>query len=93
MDGGAVGHTFERDPPRDHPCQVWFNLVITFKSSPLKLLKQIKANLAGMIIGWSLFNIVSDSAAFHSKWLLLPKIEISLVVNFCFITNQNELKF
>jgi hypothetical protein len=29
----------------------------------------------------------------HSKWLLLPKIEISLVVNFCFITNQNELKF
>jgi hypothetical protein len=31
--------------------------------------------------------------AIHSKWLLLPKIEISLVVNFCFITNQNELKF
>ena len=27
------------------------------------------------------------------KSLLLPKIEISLVVNFCFITNQNELKF
>jgi hypothetical protein len=28
----------------------------------------------------------------HSKWLLLLKIDISLVVNFCFITNQNELK-
>jgi hypothetical protein len=27
MEGGAVGHNFERDPPRDHPCQVWFNLV------------------------------------------------------------------
>jgi hypothetical protein len=25
MEGGAVGHNFERDPPRDHPCQVWFN--------------------------------------------------------------------
>jgi hypothetical protein len=31
--------------------------------------------------------------AFHSKWLLLQKIEISLVINFCFITHQNELKF
>jgi hypothetical protein len=52
-------------------------------------LNQIKANLAGMVLGWSLFNIVSDSTTLHSKWLLLPKIEISLVVNFCFITNQN----
>jgi hypothetical protein len=25
MEGGAVGHNFERDPPRDHPCQVWIN--------------------------------------------------------------------
>jgi hypothetical protein len=57
------------------------------------MLNQIKAKLAGMVIGVSLFNIVSDSAALHSKWLLLPKIEISLVDNFCFITNQNELKF
>ena len=73
----------------------WFipirHILITFKSS-LKPLNQIKANLAGMVVGWSLFNIVSDSAALHSKWLVLPKIEISLVVNFCFITNQNELK-
>jgi hypothetical protein len=30
MQGGAVGHKFERDPPRDHPCQVWFNLVQRF---------------------------------------------------------------
>ena len=30
MEGGAVGHNFERDPPRDHPCQVWFNLVQRF---------------------------------------------------------------
>jgi hypothetical protein len=52
---------------------------LAFKSSPLKLLNQIKANLAGMVLGWSPFNIVSDSPALHSKWLLLLKIEISLV--------------
>jgi hypothetical protein len=26
MEGGAVRHKFERDPPKDHPCRVWFNL-------------------------------------------------------------------
>jgi hypothetical protein len=25
MEGRAVGHNFERDPLRDHPCQVWFS--------------------------------------------------------------------
>jgi hypothetical protein len=30
MEGGPVGHNFERDPPRDHPYQVWFNLVQRF---------------------------------------------------------------
>jgi hypothetical protein len=25
------GHNFERNPPRDHPCQVWFNLVRQFQ--------------------------------------------------------------
>jgi hypothetical protein len=57
------------------------------KSSPLKPLNQIKANLAGMVVGWSLFNIVSDSATLHSKWLLLPKIEISLVIKDHFNSN------
>ena len=23
MEGGVVGHNFERDTPRDHLCQVW----------------------------------------------------------------------
>jgi hypothetical protein len=30
MEGGAVGHNFERDPLRAHPCQVWFNFVQRF---------------------------------------------------------------
>jgi hypothetical protein len=34
--GGAVGHNFERDPPRDHTCQVWFNLVQRFQSRKFK---------------------------------------------------------
>jgi hypothetical protein len=35
--------------------------------------------LAVMVLGWSPFNIVSDSPAFHSRWLLLLKIEISSI--------------
>jgi hypothetical protein len=31
MEGVAVGHNFERNPPKDHPCQVWFNLVQRFQ--------------------------------------------------------------
>jgi hypothetical protein len=37
MEGGAVGHNFERDPPRDHPCQVWFNLVQRYISAERKI--------------------------------------------------------
>ena len=38
MEGGAVGHNFERDPPRDHPCQVWFNLVQRFREEDLNVI-------------------------------------------------------
>ena len=31
MEGGSVGHNFEWDPPKEHPCQVWFNLVQMFQ--------------------------------------------------------------
>jgi hypothetical protein len=36
-----------------------------------------------IVLGWSHFNIVSDSSTLHSRWLLLLKIEISSIV--CFI--------
>jgi hypothetical protein len=29
MEGGVVGHKFERDPPKDHPCQVWFSMAMS----------------------------------------------------------------
>ena len=36
MEGGAVGQHFERDPSRDHACQVWFNLVQRFQRRRFK---------------------------------------------------------
>jgi hypothetical protein len=31
MEGGAVGHNFKRDTPRDHICQVWLHLAKLFQ--------------------------------------------------------------
>ena len=36
MEGRSVRHNFERDPPKDHPCQVWFNLVQGFQRRRFK---------------------------------------------------------
>jgi hypothetical protein len=36
MEGGSVGHNFERDPSKDHPCQVCFNLVQGFQRRRFK---------------------------------------------------------
>jgi hypothetical protein len=36
MESGAVGHNFKRDPPREHPCQVRFNLVPRFQRRRFK---------------------------------------------------------
>jgi hypothetical protein len=32
----SVGHNFERDPRKDHPYQVWFNLVRGFQRRRFK---------------------------------------------------------
>jgi hypothetical protein len=44
----------------------------------------------GMVLGWALFKIVSDSPALHSRWQLLLKIEMSSIVHCCFSIIQNE---
>ena len=36
MEGRSVGHNFERDPPKDHLWQVWFNLVQRFQRRRFK---------------------------------------------------------
>ena len=56
----------------------------------MKPLNQIKPNFAGIVLGLSHFKIVSYSSAFHSRWLMLQKIEIASIVHCCFIINQNE---
>ena len=66
---------------------------ITFKSSPLKPLNQIKSNLAVMVSGWVLFKIVSASPALHSIWPLLLKIDISSIGHNCSIVSQIVPKF
>ena len=46
-----------------------------------------------MVPGWVPFKIVSDSLALHSRWLPLPKIEISSNGQNCSILSQNVSKF
>ena len=36
MKGGAVGHNFERGPPKDHPSQIWLNMVRQFQRRRFK---------------------------------------------------------
>jgi hypothetical protein len=43
--------------------------------------RQVKAKgHLDFVLGWSPFKIVSDSLTIYSRWLLLLKIEISLIV-------------
>ena len=54
MEGGAVGHNFERDTPRDHLCQVWLHLAKLFQRRRffLTLANQKKELiLAAMFVG------------------------------------------
>jgi hypothetical protein len=74
MEGGAVGHNFERDPPS----QVLFNDrlcklekrgdEIKKKSSPLKLLSQSQPNFAEMILGLPPSKTVSGNPDFQPRW-------------------------
>ena len=36
MEGGAVGHNTESGPPKDHPSQIYFNLVQRFQRRRFK---------------------------------------------------------
>ena len=50
----SVGHTFERDPPKDHPCQAWFNLFQGFQRRRFKC--------------ESLRHTTSDGKSSHGLW-------------------------
>jgi hypothetical protein len=70
MEGGAVGHNFERDPPRDHPCQDWFYLVQRFlrrrfKCDPLSKYAKMSSNFnCSYMARSSLANIPDFSVKF-----------------------------
>jgi hypothetical protein len=62
MEGGAVGHNFEREPPRDHPCQVWFNLVQRFQRRRFKCDHELLAYITGFFMNFEILPILTDYA-------------------------------
>jgi hypothetical protein len=58
MEGGSVGHNFERDPTKDHPCQVWFNLVQGFQRRRFKS-ESLRRTTDGR---------TEDDKSLHSLW-------------------------
>jgi hypothetical protein len=48
MEGRAVQHNLERDPPKDHPCLVWFN---GFRDLNVKLYDVRRMTKAQMAFG------------------------------------------
>ena len=63
------------------------------KKSPLKLLLQSQPNFAEMILRWSPFKIVSDSAVLYPRWPPLLKIDISSKGQNCPILSHKVPKF
>jgi hypothetical protein len=63
------------------------------KSSPLKLPNQSQPNFAEMIIMWSPFKIMSDSAVLYLRWPPLLKIDFFSNGQNCFILRQKVPKF
>ena len=61
--------------------------------SSLKLLSQSQPNFAEMVLGWSLFKIVSVSAVLYPRWPPWLKIEISSNGQNCSILSQKVPKF
>jgi hypothetical protein len=60
MEGGAVGPNFERDLPKEHPCQDWFNLVQRFQRRRFKCEKSTNQKqelpVAAMFVNGSQLN-------------------------------------
>jgi len=64
MEGGSVGHNFERDLPKDHPCQVWFNLVQVFQRRRFKC-ESLRRTTDGRTDGR---RTPSDGKSSHDLW-------------------------
>ena len=69
MEGWAVGHNFERDPPKDHPCQVWFNLVQGFQRRRFKC-ESVRRPMAIKYIYYASkgYQYYDDGKSSHGLW-------------------------
>ena len=76
MEGGAVGHNFERDPPKDHPCQVWFNSVQGFQRRRFKC-ESLRHTTDRRTDG----QMPSDGKSSHGQWPGELKIILKLFNN------------
>ena len=63
------------------------------RSSPLKLLGQLKPKVVTMVLRWSPFKIVSGSCILYPRWLPLLKIQIMSNGQNCCIWSHDGLKF
>jgi hypothetical protein len=61
----AVGHNFEREPPRDHPCQVWFNLVQRFQRRRFKYDLKIEKRGDEILIVHCCFSVSQNELKFE----------------------------
>ena len=87
MEGGAVGHNYERDPPKDHSCQLWCNLVQQFQRKRFKCDLFIKICLI-CIIG---INWLKEKFQKNSEYMLNYPFPCSCSINlssFRFIIKQ-----
>jgi hypothetical protein len=83
MEGGAVGHRFERDPPRGHPCQVWLIWFSGFREEDLNVI--FYQNMPNLHNRYHIFRFFLAHLAFRPGELLSsffvrrPSVHISHV--------------
>ena len=66
MEVVVTAHNFESILLKDHPCHVCFKLADWFQKR--RLVSQFKANMAWMVLRWSIFKIVSGDPDLHPRW-------------------------
>jgi hypothetical protein len=74
MEGGAVEHNLERNPPRDHPCQVRFNLAQRFHRRMFKCVS-LRRTTDG--------RLTTDGKSSHGLWpgeLKIASHELSKII-------------
>ena len=77
MNDRAVGYNFERDPPKNHPCQAWFNLVQWFQRRRFKC-----ESLQHMTHWWTA----------EAKWCQKLTWPRELIITWCVYESQSIIR-